>query len=174
MGSREQIGWAEFCKAEVCILLFLCCSNLFRSWTIRCSHDMGQKWCADDSGWWLLWCWRFCRGIKKSNSVSWNVSLLLPCPPYSGCQLIREFCIFSNMRIITWHHNYYRWDVNVATDCCSEKVRIIFSALQSTICQIGDKGLMHQERCVTDHIIDIVRSLLHPHSMDMCLFDKQG
>lgn len=53
------------------------------------------------------------------------------------------------------------WDVNVVTDCCSEQVRIIFSALQSTICQIGDKGLVYQERSVTNHIIDIWLNLLH-------------
>ncbi|KAL2475887.1 Ent-kaur-16-ene synthase [Abeliophyllum distichum] len=53
------------------------------------------------------------------------------------------------------------WDVNVATDCCSEKVGIIFSALKSTICKIGDKGFMHQERSVTNHIIDIWLNLLH-------------
>jgi ent-kaurene synthase len=51
----------------------------------------------------------------------------------------------------------HRWDVNVKTDCCSEKVEIIFSALHSTICEIGDKALTRQGRSVISDIIDIVR-----------------
>jgi len=51
----------------------------------------------------------------------------------------------------------HRWDVNVNTDCCSEKVEIIFSALHSTISEIGDKALTWQGRSVISEIFDIVR-----------------
>lgn len=44
-------------------------------------------------------------------------------------------------------------------DFCSEKVEIIFSALRSTIIEMGDKAFELQERDVTDHIIQIVRCL---------------
>ncbi|GMY33123.1 ent-kaurene synthase, chloroplastic-like isoform X1 [Fagus crenata] len=53
-----------------------------------------------------------------------------------------------------------KWDVNVSTDCCSEKVEIIFSALHSTICEIGDKAFTWQGRNVISHIIDIWLNLL--------------
>ncbi|XP_062170077.1 ent-kaurene synthase, chloroplastic-like [Alnus glutinosa] len=53
-----------------------------------------------------------------------------------------------------------KWDVNVNTDCCSEKVEIIFSALHSTISEIGDKALTWQGRSVISDIIDIWLNLL--------------
>lgn len=52
---------------------------------------------------------------------------------------------------------HHRWDVNLAADCCSEHVQIIFSALHSTICEIGAKAFTFQGRNVTTHVIDIVR-----------------
>ncbi|KAE9456780.1 hypothetical protein C3L33_11317, partial [Rhododendron williamsianum] len=54
-----------------------------------------------------------------------------------------------------------RWDVNLATDCCSEHVQIIFSALQSTICETGAKAFTFQGRNVTSHVIDIWLESLH-------------
>ncbi|KAI8549106.1 hypothetical protein RHMOL_Rhmol06G0000600 [Rhododendron molle] len=54
-----------------------------------------------------------------------------------------------------------KWDVNLATDCCSEHVQIIFSALQSTICETGAKAFRFQGRNVTSHVIDIWLELLH-------------
>jgi ent-kaurene synthase len=51
----------------------------------------------------------------------------------------------------------HRWDVNVSADCCSEKVEIIFSALHSTICEIGDKASTWQGHSVISDVIDIVR-----------------
>lgn len=50
-----------------------------------------------------------------------------------------------------------RWDVNEETECCSEHVRIIFSALRRTICEIGENAFKWQARRVTTHIIEIVR-----------------
>lgn len=50
----------------------------------------------------------------------------------------------------------YRWNVNVETDCCSEQVRIIFLALRSTICEIGNQAFKYQERDVTRNITEIV------------------
>ncbi|PHT77515.1 Ent-kaur-16-ene synthase, chloroplastic [Capsicum annuum] len=56
---------------------------------------------------------------------------------------------------------FKKWDVDVSTDCCSEKVSIIFSALQSTIREIGDKAFKCQARSVTRHITDIWLNLLN-------------
>lgn len=50
-----------------------------------------------------------------------------------------------------------RWDINVSTDCCSVNVEILFSALKSTICEIGDKAFTRQGRSVISDLIDIVR-----------------
>lgn len=50
-----------------------------------------------------------------------------------------------------------RWDVNEETECCSEHVRIIFSALHHTICEIGESAFKRQAWHVTTHIIEIVR-----------------
>ncbi|KAF7140234.1 hypothetical protein RHSIM_Rhsim06G0243900 [Rhododendron simsii] len=52
----------------------------------------------------------------------------------------------------------HRWDVNLAADC-SEHVQIIFSALHSTICEIGAKAFTFQGRNVTSHVIDICDKL---------------
>nr|ASJ80909.1 ent-kaurene synthase [Camellia sinensis] len=54
-----------------------------------------------------------------------------------------------------------KWDVDVAVDCCSEHVQIIFSALQSTISEIGAKAFTIQGRSVASHIIDIWLSLMN-------------
>ncbi|KAK4355062.1 hypothetical protein RND71_024033 [Anisodus tanguticus] len=55
---------------------------------------------------------------------------------------------------------FKKWDVDVSTDCCSEKVCIIFSALHSTIREIGEKTFKWQARNVTRHITDIWLNLL--------------
>ncbi|KAL8147274.1 ent-kaurene synthase-like 1 isoform X1 [Apium graveolens] len=47
-----------------------------------------------------------------------------------------------------------KWNVNVHTECCSENVHIIFSALQNTICETGDWAIKWQARNVTNHIIE--------------------
>ncbi|KAL7130567.1 hypothetical protein ABFS83_13G142500 [Erythranthe nasuta] len=53
------------------------------------------------------------------------------------------------------------WDADVSAECCSQNVRIIFSALKTTICEIGDKGFVKQERSVMNHIIKIWLDLLY-------------
>ncbi|XP_052178343.1 ent-kaurene synthase TSP4, chloroplastic isoform X5 [Diospyros lotus] len=53
-----------------------------------------------------------------------------------------------------------KWDVDMAVDCCSEHVQIIFSALHITICEIGAKAFQFQGRSVTSHMIDIWLNLL--------------
>ncbi|CAN1290536.1 Ent-kaurene synthase TSP4, chloroplastic [Linum perenne] len=57
-----------------------------------------------------------------------------------------------------------KWEVNGSPDFCSEKVEILFTAIHSTICEIGDKALAYQGRDVTSHILDIwvelVKSML--------------
>ncbi|KAK4398767.1 Ent-kaurene synthase TSP4, chloroplastic [Sesamum angolense] len=58
-------------------------------------------------------------------------------------------------------HLVEAWDVNVSTDCFSQNVQIIFSALRRTICEIGEKGFIRQERSVTNHIINIWLELLY-------------
>nr|GMC95701.1 ent-kaur-16-ene synthase, chloroplastic [Ipomoea batatas] len=58
-------------------------------------------------------------------------------------------------------HLVEKWNVNVSTDCCSEEVQIIFSALHSTISEIGEKAFRWQERDVMSHIIEIWLNLLN-------------
>lgn len=53
-----------------------------------------------------------------------------------------------------------RWDVNGSADFCSEKVEIIFSAIHSTISEIGDKSFGWQGRDVKSHVIKIWLDLL--------------
>ena len=50
-----------------------------------------------------------------------------------------------------------RWDVDISTVCCSETVKIIFSAIHSTILEIGEKSVKRQGRNVKDDVIRIVR-----------------
>ncbi|KAL1815036.1 terpene synthase 6, chloroplastic [Daucus carota subsp. sativus] len=54
-----------------------------------------------------------------------------------------------------------KWDVNEETECCSEHVRIIFSALHHTICEIGESAFKRQAWHVTTHIIEIWLELLN-------------
>lgn len=42
------------------------------------------------------------------------------------------------------------------TDCCSDQVKIIFSSLRNTICDIADKAFTWQGRRVTGEIVEIV------------------
>ncbi|XP_076950310.1 ent-kaurene synthase 2, chloroplastic-like [Bidens hawaiensis] len=57
-----------------------------------------------------------------------------------------------------------KWNVNVDNDCCSEQVRIVFSALKNAICWIGDTAFKWQGRDVTSHVIqtwlDLMNSML--------------
>ncbi|KEH38225.1 Ent-kaurene synthase [Medicago truncatula] len=56
-----------------------------------------------------------------------------------------------------------KWDVDVNTVFCSEAVKIIFSAVRSTICEIGEKSVERQGRNVKDNVIkiwlDLMRSM---------------
>ncbi|XP_047308342.1 terpene synthase 6, chloroplastic isoform X2 [Impatiens glandulifera] len=54
-----------------------------------------------------------------------------------------------------------KWDVDLETDCISENVQILFSALHDTICGIGTNALAFQGRSVTSHIIEIWLDLLN-------------
>nr|ALE19954.1 diterpene synthase class I [Tripterygium wilfordii] len=57
-------------------------------------------------------------------------------------------------------HLLENWDANGSPHYCSEPVEIIFSALRSTICEIGDKALAWQGRSVTHHVIEMWLDLL--------------
>jgi len=50
-----------------------------------------------------------------------------------------------------------RWDVDVNTVYCSEAVKIIFSAMRSTIREFGEKSVKRQGHNVTENLIKIVR-----------------
>ncbi|KAK8997118.1 hypothetical protein V6N11_020604 [Hibiscus sabdariffa] len=51
-------------------------------------------------------------------------------------------------------------DLDTNTHCCSEEVEIIFSALQSTISEIGEKAIAWQGRNVKTHVTEIWLALL--------------
>ncbi|KAL8461832.1 hypothetical protein ACS0TY_033066 [Phlomoides rotata] len=53
------------------------------------------------------------------------------------------------------------WDADASTECSSQYVQIIFSALRRTVSEIGDKAFKLQERRVTNHIIEIWLGLLY-------------
>ncbi|KAK4776390.1 hypothetical protein SAY86_005078 [Trapa natans] len=61
-----------------------------------------------------------------------------------------------------------KWDVDVATDCCSDNVAIIFLALRDTICETGGRATAWQGRNVTDHVKEIVRENTHLISLLSC------
>ncbi|XP_057458258.1 ent-kaurene synthase 5, chloroplastic-like isoform X1 [Lotus japonicus] len=46
-----------------------------------------------------------------------------------------------------------QWDADINTLCCSETVKIIFSAIHSTTCEIGEKSVKRQGRNVKDDVI---------------------
>ncbi|XP_019455520.1 PREDICTED: ent-kaur-16-ene synthase, chloroplastic isoform X2 [Lupinus angustifolius] len=52
------------------------------------------------------------------------------------------------------------WDVDINTSCCSETVKILFSALHSTICEIGEKSVKWQGRNVKNNVIKIWKNLI--------------
>ncbi|CAK7326043.1 unnamed protein product [Dovyalis caffra] len=53
-----------------------------------------------------------------------------------------------------------KWDAKGSADFCSEKVEILYSALHTTICEIGDKSVRWQGRDVSSHVIKIWLDLL--------------
>ncbi|XP_047309417.1 terpene synthase 6, chloroplastic-like [Impatiens glandulifera] len=55
-----------------------------------------------------------------------------------------------------------KWDVDLATDhCISEDIRILFSVLHDTVCEIGSNAFEFQGRSVTSHIIELWLDLLN-------------
>ncbi|XP_010260723.1 PREDICTED: ent-kaur-16-ene synthase, chloroplastic isoform X2 [Nelumbo nucifera] len=54
-----------------------------------------------------------------------------------------------------------KWDENFAIGRCSEQVEIVFSAIHSTVNEIGDKAFKCQRRCVTNHLVEIWLNLLN-------------
>ena len=50
-----------------------------------------------------------------------------------------------------------RWDEDVNSACCSEDVKIIFSSIRRTTCEIEEISLKLQGRSVKDIVIKIVR-----------------
>ncbi|KAL5175961.1 Ent-kaur-16-ene synthase, chloroplastic [Glycine soja] len=53
-----------------------------------------------------------------------------------------------------------KWDVDINTVCCSETVKIIFSAIHSTVCEIGEKSVKQQGRNVKNNVIKIWLNLV--------------
>ncbi|KAM7461993.1 hypothetical protein LguiA_030114 [Lonicera macranthoides] len=54
-----------------------------------------------------------------------------------------------------------KWNVNIESDCQSEQVRIVFSALCRGISEIANQAFMYQRRSVTSHILlDLLESKL--------------
>lgn len=53
-----------------------------------------------------------------------------------------------------------KWDVDINTVSCSETVKIIFSAIHGTVCEIGDKSVKRQGRNVKNNVIKIWLTLI--------------
>ncbi|KAM7532410.1 hypothetical protein LguiB_035820 [Lonicera macranthoides] len=57
-------------------------------------------------------------------------------------------------------HLVEKWDVDIESDCCSEKVRILFSALHGAVSEIAHQAFVRQGRDVTSHLVEIWLDLL--------------
>ncbi|XP_068499357.1 ent-kaurene synthase TSP4, chloroplastic isoform X2 [Phaseolus vulgaris] len=53
-----------------------------------------------------------------------------------------------------------KWDVDINTVSCSETVKIIFSAIHSTVCEIGERSVKRQGRNVKNNVIKIWLDLI--------------
>ncbi|XP_047170318.1 ent-kaurene synthase TSP4, chloroplastic isoform X1 [Vigna umbellata] len=53
-----------------------------------------------------------------------------------------------------------KWDVDINTACCSETVKIIFSAIHGTVCEIGEKSVKRQGHNVKNIVIKIWLDLI--------------
>uniref|UniRef100_A0A0R0G697 Terpene synthase metal-binding domain-containing protein n=1 Tax=Glycine max TaxID=3847 RepID=A0A0R0G697_SOYBN len=53
-----------------------------------------------------------------------------------------------------------KWDVDINTVCCSETVKIIFSSIHSTVCEIGEKSVNWQGHNVKNNVIKIWLNLI--------------
>ncbi|XP_020237613.1 ent-kaur-16-ene synthase, chloroplastic isoform X2 [Cajanus cajan] len=53
-----------------------------------------------------------------------------------------------------------KWDVDINTVSCSETVKIIFSAIHNTVCEIGEKSVKRQGRNVKNNVIKIWLNLI--------------
>lgn len=90
--------------------------------------------------------------LEELNNLIQLVELYFPIPT----PLAPLSC--GDLEVTIYRGSGCRWDVDVSTECSSYNVQIIFSALRSTICEIGDKGFKLQGRSITNHINGIVRS----------------
>ncbi|KAI4323264.1 hypothetical protein L6164_022884 [Bauhinia variegata] len=53
-----------------------------------------------------------------------------------------------------------KWNVDVSTECCSQRVEILFLAIKNVICDTADKAFKLQGRDVTKHLIEVWLDLM--------------
>ena len=149
--ERESAGPITVCTAEADILLSCCCCYYISSWTVWCSHVVGQKWCAHNCCWWLLRCWGIKKRTWKPRNISWEVTPLV-LPFVSG---VRVSGIANNY--FQWIANVYlRWDDHSKDEFCSEQVQILFYVIYTTVNQLGAVASAIQNRDVRKHLIELV------------------
>ncbi|XVE53417.1 hypothetical protein DITRI_Ditri03aG0001100 [Diplodiscus trichospermus] len=83
---------------------------------------------------------------------------------FMGLLLVYNFCNSFNKfacdKVMAYKKTKHRHGVDVSIHCCSEEVEILFSAIHSTISEIGEKAIAWQGRNVTTHVTEIWLDLL--------------
>ncbi|KAK0594935.1 hypothetical protein LWI29_001930 [Acer saccharum] len=67
----------------------------------------------------------------------------------------------SEEELINLVQLFEKWDVKESISCCSEDVEILYSALHSTICEIGHRSVSWQGRNLTSHMVEIWLDVLN-------------
>jgi hypothetical protein len=57
---------------------------------------------------------------------------------------------------LCWLISFHRWEDHHKTECYSEHVEILFSAIYTSVNQFGAKASILQDRDVTKHLVQIV------------------
>jgi acyclic sesquiterpene synthase len=62
----------------------------------------------------------------------------------------------NSLSLSVFFDGFYRWDEHHKVEFYSEQVEIVFSAIYTSVNELGEKASLLQDRDVTKHLVEIV------------------